>query len=89
MTESYNVSHISAVDYLKDECYSIKGIDKIERFYHKNDKVASNFLLLKDFFVLADTIKNVISEDYVKLNKLRKYLKNIAKICNMLDLIIP
>jgi DNA-directed RNA polymerase len=105
MVESYNASPLSAVNYLKLECdttneeehWSSVNENKENsdikiipmKYILKNSDNKDKYLIEQDFIKIVKSIKDILLIDYPKLTTLRNYLKEIAKLCNLLELTIP
>lgn len=99
MIESYNASKDTCIERLVDECEVINPLNEyiskeeylkhIHKYILKGSDDHSKYLTRKDFGIIIDSLQNILKEDYPKLTNVRRYLKDIGKICNALDVTIP
>jgi hypothetical protein len=96
MTIPYNASHRSMKSYLGDALYIIRYEDGVSWYStHSGDQLniidlaeINNKPIINDcdLSLLISSIKEIIDNDFLKIKKLTKYLRNIANIMNMLEL---
>lgn len=91
MTIPYNVSLSQMKNYLKEHFIDIEENKPFSlydlRYKYKDD---NNIILChKDITFIATGLKEVLDLKFPRLKILVTYLKNIAKICNKLKLVIP
>lgn len=87
MTIPYNASSRSMRKYIKDNLHLVeqKNVDNLS-WYSKSDKQTKPWINNKDVLVLISSIQAIIHNDFEKIKKLMKYLKNIATIFTILGL---
>ena len=84
MTIPYNASPLSMKKYFLNELCYIDRIDDVSWYSDRaNSKTTINSY---DASLLIKSISSIISKDYAKIDKLRKYLKNIAKLFNSFNM---
>jgi DNA-dependent RNA polymerase len=93
MTIPYNVTVPKMIDYIQESfelCEELnKDITVYEELWYQLPGDPKVIIKQKDFTVIAMGIKEILNNDIFKLNKLLKYLKDIAKICTTLAIPIP
>jgi len=94
MTIHYNASSLTILEYIKAEFNKQKNpkykLNEDENYYIYNLKTAPSVVFNDwDFKHLRDALNIVIFIDYPKLSSLLKYLKDIAKVSNELNIPIP
>jgi hypothetical protein len=86
MTVPYNVTHLTMIDYLKDnfevEDPGESGSNRM--FCNKDDSTIT--LKEKDFPILARGLRTVLFDDRFKLKILLAYLNQVVNVCNTLNL---
>jgi len=94
MTIPYNASRVQSIKYLK-EVFEYIGVEDEENNTITNEiwlkyKQDNNIRLKnEDFWVLYDTLFEVIYEIAPSIRKISDYLKTIAKICSTANTFIP
>ena len=84
MTITYNASDLAMVDYIKSNLCCLDSSDI--KWYTASDTEKTNRVNNKDLHILVGLIKQVIMNDFEKIRKLTKYLKNVATLLNLLEL---
>jgi len=84
MTIPYNASNRSMKKYFLDEL-TIKE-RKDDTTWYSDIKDSEHCINSNDATLLIKSIEDTLVNDYAKINKLRKYLKNIAKLFNTLNM---
>ena len=86
MTISYNSSIKSMKKYLAATLVKLDCNLEDTNWYSTSESITKQKINHKDLFLLITTIKYIISNDFEKINKLGKYLRNIAVLLNLLEL---
>lgn len=88
MTKIYNVTHYSMSQYIKDEFDYIENEDApdMKENWYVNKADPDVKLKGKDINLLTKGIDWVIITQFPKYDDLNKYLKQIAKICVLLQI---
>lgn len=87
MTIPYNAADRSMLKYLKDNLVFSESGDCNEEWYTSGSKLTNEPRVnSKDLTVLIKTINQVIYVDFERIDKLNKYLKNVAILVNLLSL---
>jgi len=90
MTIPYNASRRSMKKYITDSLIVKEGLkenDKDNTIWYTDSERNKNILINdKDISLLINSIMWIIQNDFSKIKKLIKYLKNIASIFNVLEL---
>ena len=87
MTIPYNASSLSMRNYIKSNLYLVEqSNDNNLSWYSKTDKESKPWINNKDILLLVRCIQNIVNNDFVKIKKLMKYLKNIATILTLIGL---
>lgn len=95
MVSSYNATHLTMMDYLKDNfkyshCESEtldNGIIKNKHFYTYPGY--DGYFTDKDFSLMIKLIMEVIHTDFPKIKAFNTYLKQIAELHTKLNIAIP
>ena len=89
MTIAYNVTTHQMIKYIMEhfEVCSDQLNTKNEWYQFKDHPDIK--LIFKDFSLIATGLRTVLNNNFRKLGLLIKYLKDIAKICTRLNLVIP
>jgi hypothetical protein len=88
MTIPYNVSTNQMIKYIKENFVRSGNYSEVEEWYYFKDD-ASVVLKYKDFNKIALGLREVLDKKFFKLKLLMTYLKDIARICTKLDIVIP
>lgn len=88
MTIPYNSSRNSMKKYIAESLSFVEYDGTYSWYTASNDTEADNKLTInnKDIFLLIRSLQNIITNDFEKIKKLGKYLKNIASLLNTLEL---
>lgn len=89
MTIPYNASHQNMVKYITSSLFLVEEETKDKDvWYSKTSKEEglSPLISLKDISLLVSSIMFIIHNDFEKIKKLMKYLRNVATILTMLNL---
>lgn len=86
MTIPYNSSSKSMKNYLASSLYLTNCNKDDTLWYSPTEKDTKNFINLKDLYLLISCLKYIIDNDFEKIKKLRKYLRNVATLLNALEL---
>jgi len=87
MTIPYNSSTRSMTKYVLDTLEPIEVKDsKISWYSDKVNLEKSVKINTKDVSLLVSSIKDIITNDFEKIRKLTRYLYNVGKMLNMLEL---
>lgn len=88
MTIPYNSSTNSMKKYIAESLSFVEYDGTYSWYTASNDTEADNKLTInnKDIFLLIRSLQNIITNDFEKIKKLGKYLKNIASLLNTLEL---
>ena len=87
MTLPYNASASSQTKYLVEDLHAF-DCDKETKimWYSGCENNSKPRINSRGAYLVVSSIKYVIHRDFEKINKLSKYLKNIAKLLNILEL---
>ena len=87
MTIPYNVYHQSMRKYVKDNIHLV-DIEKNDNlsWYSKSERQTKPWINNKYILLLVNLITSIIQNDFEKLKKLLKYLRNIATILTLIGL---
>lgn len=86
MTIPYNAGVRSMIDYLKDELEEIKYDKNLKGYWYCNKDSPDNLINSNDVSLLVNIINNIIKKEFTKINKLIKYLRNVAGLFHKLNL---
>lgn len=86
MTIPYNSTSKSMRKYLVDSLHTTECRKDNNTWYSPTEKDTRNLINDKDLFLLIKCLKFIIANDFEKIKKLSKYLKNVADLLNMLEL---
>lgn len=86
MTIPYNSSAQSMKNYLVSNIHLTDCNTHGVSWYSASDGDTNSFINDRDLYLLIACLKYIISNDFVKIKKLAKYLKNVAEILNALEL---
>ena len=86
MTIPYNSSQRSMGEYLRSELDQKNYDENIKCYWYTGKDDPNNSINSNDITLLINIITNIIKHDFNKINKLIKYLRNIAKLFNTLNL---
>ena len=88
MTIPYNASAQSMVKYIVMDLHKNEELSAQDRtdWYSKKENLTGPMICLKDISLLVSCIHNIVTNDFVKINKLRRYLKTVATIFTALGL---
>ena len=87
MTIPYNVSTNQMIKYIMENFERFIDDNKEEWYCFKDDN--SVRLKYSDFSKVALGLREVLNNNFFKLKLLMKYLKDVARICTKLDIVIP
>lgn len=85
MTIPYNSSHSSMKHYFLSELEQ-GYYDKDNKCYWYTDGVNSNKVNNDDVILLINIIRDIVIHDFSRIANLVKYLRNVAKLFNLLNL---
>lgn len=86
MNIPYNASNRSMADYLKSELKVLEYNANLKTYWYL-DKVNTTYKInTSDINLLIKIIRDIISADFFLITKLTKYIKNVATLCNALNL---
>lgn len=88
MTLPYNASHNTMKNDFKEELEQLEYDKENKCCWYDDNSKAGNFINTHDISLLITTIKRIIEHDFTKIVKLTKYLRNVAKLFNVLNLSI-
>lgn len=86
MNIPYNASNRSMSDYLKSELEVLEYDSDLETYWYVDKFNNKNKINGSDINLLIKMVRGIISVDFKKITKLTKYLKNVATLCNALNL---
>lgn len=86
MTIPYNVSSHSMKKYLAESLVRMDYYEGNCYWYSTSEKNTKSMINTMDLALLVSTLKYIIGNDFEKIKKLTKYLKNIATLLNYLGL---
>jgi len=87
MTIPYNASSLSMIKYVQASLHLLEdNCSDSVAWYSKSDKGLKPIINSKDIVVLVKSIAYIINNDFVKIKKLQKYLKNVATVLTLLGL---
>ncbi len=87
MTIPYNASHLNMRKYIMDSLHLIEfESENKELWYSKSEKDTKTSISSRDISLLVTCIHHIIHNDFEKIKKLMKYLRNIATILTILGL---
>lgn len=87
MTIPYNVSALNMKKYIISSLHLVENENEDNiLWYSKSDKQTKPFINNKDISLLINCIQTIVQNDFEKIKKLMKYLKNIATILTVIGL---
>lgn len=87
MTIPYNSTSASQREYLVEDLYAFDYDKKTHNMWYSGKEDNSEPRInSRDASLVVSSIKYVIYRDFEKIKKLSKYLTNIAKLFNVLEL---
>jgi DNA-directed RNA polymerase len=86
MTIPYNASARSMGKYIKDSLVCVYKDNEDVYWWSYSEKNKKNKVNYDDINLLVTTLKSVINNDFEKIKKLTKYLKNIASVLTSIGL---
>ena len=88
MTIPYNSSNRSMQNYLADSLVILEDYDTDDKisWYSDSEKNRKTVINDKDIILLINSLRFIIEQDFERIKKLIKYLKNVAGILNMMEL---
>ncbi len=86
MTIPYNSSAQSRKKYLVDSLAMIYKDDNDMCWYSDSESNSKNAINTDDLYLLLRCVSSIVENDFPKIQKLCKYLSNVAKILSMLEL---
>ena len=85
MTMPYNSSFKSMNNYVADSLTMLDRADENRIWYTTNER-SDKAINDRDISLLITCLKYIIDNDFHKIKKLSKYLKNVATLINLLEL---
>ena len=87
MTMPYNSASGSQVDYLVEDLYSFDYDPETKtQWYSVSPENTEPRNSNKDAYLAVSSVKYIIDSDFERIRKLSKYLSNVAKLFNILEL---
>jgi len=85
MTLPYNARHMSMQKYIRGQ-FEDCGCDKENKLYCYTDNSKKLYINNNDIPLLTILLRNVVFVDFEKIKKLSRYIVNVAKLLNILEL---
>lgn len=86
MTIPYNSTERAMREYLKNELEQLEYYKESKCYWYVSKEGGSHRINSNDITLLISIISKIIKHDFSKVNKLIKYLRNVAKLFNFLNL---
>lgn len=87
MTIPYNVSPLYMKKYIISSLHLVENENEDNiLWYYKSDKQTKPWINNKDILLLINCIQTIVHNDFEKIKKLMKYLRNIATILSLIGL---